>query len=260
MSQVPTETASRELRVTQQAGVATITLDRPDVLNALNQTQRLALTETFKLLASDAAVKVVVLAGEGRAFCAGQDQKESAAMSAEQAKDRIDAYLALYDAMRRMPKPVIARIQGFAAGAGLQLALLADIRIAASTARVGMTEFNIGSAAITGSFLLRQVVGEAVMRRVVLYSDFIAAQEARELGLVHEVVEPGALEERVAGLATAMAARPTSGIRLTKEWWRVMSEEDFDRCRRQAHAAHAENYAGGHLTEGARRFVRGERH
>jgi len=243
------------LRVARESGIATVTLDRPRVLNALDQAQRLALTETFVALAADPQVRVIVLAGAGRAFCAGQDQGESAAMSAQAASARIDAYLALYDAMRRADKPVIAQIQGYAAGAGLQLALLCDIRIAASTAKLGMTEFNIGSAAITGSFLLRLVAGEAAMRRMVLYSDFVPAEEALRLTLVQEVVAPEALAARAAELAATMAARPVSGVRLTKAWWREMSQEDFDLCARRARAAHAENYAGGHLTEGAERFL-----
>lgn len=252
--------AAPSLRVEREGGVATIVLDRPAVLNALNQAQRVGLIAQFTALADDPEVRVIVLTGAGRAFCAGQDQRESAAMDAKGAVARIDTYLDLYDAMRRTYKPIIAQVQGFAAGAGLQLALLSDIRIAANTAKFGMTEFNIGSAAITGSFLLKQVVGEVAMRRMVLYSDFVPADEALRLNLVHEVVAPEKLAARVAELASSMAARPVSGIRLTKAWWRTMTQADFELCREHTHASHAENYAGGHLTEGAKRFVAGERH
>lgn len=236
-------------------GVATLTMTRPQVLNALNRAQRLDLTDAFAKLDADEAVRVIVLQGEGRAFCAGQDQKESASFDADGAHDRIEHYLRLYDVMRRVSKPVIARLQGHVAGAGLQLALLCDLRIASEDTKVGMTEFNIGSAAITGSFLLRPVIGEALMKRLIMMSDFIGAAEALSWHLVTEVHPATTLDARVAEIAAALAKKPPGGIRLTKAWWRTSTEADFQLVARGAHAAHAENFAAGALSAGARGFV-----
>jgi enoyl-CoA hydratase/carnithine racemase len=176
-------------------------------------------------------------------------------MDAAAARQRIDDYAALYDAMRALGKPLIAQLHGHVAGAGLQLALLSDLRLAAAGTRLGMTESNIGSAAILGSFLLIPVIGEALMKRLVLHSDFIDAEEARRWNLVHEVVPAEALAARVAEEAAALATKPADGIRLTKAWWRSMSEEGFRRAVETAHAAHAENFALGGFSRGSAAFV-----
>ncbi len=236
-------------------GIGSIALGRPAVLNALNRAQRLGLADAFARLDADPGVRAIILRGEGRAFCAGQDQRESAGMDAAAAVERIDHYAALYDGMRRVTKPIIAQCHGHVAGAGLQLALLCDLRIAAAGTRFGMTESNIGSAAIIGSWLLVPVIGEALMKRLVLMADFIVAEEALGWNLVHEVVPPEALAARCHAVAASLAAKPADGIRLTKAWWREMSEDGFRRCVATAHAAHAENFARGGFSAGSAAFV-----
>jgi enoyl-CoA hydratase/carnithine racemase len=247
------------LQVTVADGIGRIAMQRPQVLNALNRAQRLGLAAAFDRLDGDAAVRAIILSGEGRAFCAGQDQRESAAMDARAADARIDHYAALYDRMRRLAKPVIAQCHGHVAGAGLQLALLCDLRIAAAGTRFGMTESNIGSAAIMGSWLLAPVIGEALMKRLVLLSDFIPAETALGWNLVHEVVPEQALAGRCTALAADLAQKPANGIRLTKAWWREMTEDGFRKCCAAAHAAHAENFAAGGFSAGSAAFVSGKR-
>jgi enoyl-CoA hydratase/carnithine racemase len=247
------------LLVRRADGIATVSLNRPLVLNALNRQQRLDLAEALAALEADAAVRCIVLRGEGRAFCAGQDQKESAAFDAAAAHDRIEHYARLYDGIRRLTKPIVARLHGPVAGAGFQLALLADLRIASDDTRMGMTELNIGSAAIMGSFLLRQVVGEGAMKRLVLLGEWVDAAQALSLGLVHEVLPAVALDARIAEVAAALAAKPPGGLGFTRTWWRMMSEDGFAEMVRYAHEAHAANFAAGALTRGAQGFVaRGE--
>lgn len=247
------------LQVDVTDSIATLLLNRPEVLNALNHAQRSNLERAFQALDADPEVRVIVLAGAGRAFCAGQDQRESAAMDAEGAHRRIEGYASLYAVMRRVSKPIIARIQGYSTGAGLQLALLADLRIAGEAAKFGMTELNVGSAAIMGSAFLVSVIGEAAMRRLVLLSDFIGAAEARAMNLVHEVHPPEALQDRVREIAAGLASRPPLGIALTKEWWRVMGDTAFDAAMEHARRAHARNFAAGGLSAAAKGFVSGKR-
>ena len=238
-------------------GVATLTLNRPAVLNALNSAQRRGLTEAFLRLDADAAVRAVVLRGAGRSFCAGQDQKESARFDAVGAARRIDEYAALYAAIRSLGKPLIAALHGHVAGAGLQLALLCDLRIAAADTRCGMTEFAVGSAAIMGSALLLPIVGETVMKRLVMMADFIPAGEALRCGLLTEVHPDAELASRITTLAAEATTRAPLGVRLTKSWWRQMSQPQFDEMVAQAHRVHAENFASGGLSQGAKQFVGG---
>lgn len=256
MSETPIiDSLPTTIAVELNEGVATVTLNRPEVLNAVNQPQRQALERVFRTLEADERVRAVVLRGAGRAFCAGQDQKESARMNATEAAQRIEAYAALYDTMRALGKPLIASMHGYAAGAGLQLALLADLRIAARGTRMGMTELNVSSAAILGSTMLQAVVGEAAMKQLVLMAEFVPAERALAVGLVHEVVDDGELDARVQALAADLAAKPPMGIRLTKVWWREMSENAFQASVAHARTAHAHNFEHGGLSEGARRFV-----
>lgn len=247
------------LKVSVVDQIATVSLNRPEVLNALNRMQRLDLAEALGELGADANVRVIILRGEGRAFCAGQDQKESAGMDAAAAHDRIEHYAQLYARFRELTKPVIARLHGPVAGAGLQLALLSDLRIAAADTRLGMTELNIGSAAITGSALLVPVVGEAAMKRMVLTGEFVNAEEALRTGLVHEVLAADQLDARVRELAVKIAAKPPGGMALTKNWWRVMTDAQFAQTIQHAHEAHAKNFAAGAFSKGSAAFVAGKR-
>lgn len=236
-------------------GVATFTLNRPQVLNALNHEQRSNLELAFRAAAGDDAIKVVVLRGAGRAFCAGQDQKESASMDADGAARRIAGYTSLYRTMRSLGKSVIACLTGYATGAGLQLALLSDLRIADEQAKFGMTELNVGSAPIMGSAFLLPVVGESVMKRLVLLSDFIDARTALSMNLVHEVHAPERLQERVREIAGSLVPRSPLAVELTKRWWKEMGDALFEAAMDNARSAHAQNYAAGGLSKGAQAFV-----
>ena len=244
-----------EVEVQVDGAVATVTMNRPEVMNAIDHAQRLRLTEVFGLLRDDDDVRVVVLAGKGRAFCAGQDQRESATMDAHGAAGRIEEGIQLLDALRGVGKPVIARIEGHAMGAGLQLALHADLRIAGPAAKFGMTEFKVGSPAIAGSAALRDIIGEAAMKAMVLECRIIEAPEALAIGLVNQLVAADAIEARIAELAASIAGRAAPAVRLTKNWWRAMSEESFQRTAEQMRRAHSENFSTGSVSAGAAAFL-----
>jgi enoyl-CoA hydratase/carnithine racemase len=259
MSRLTLPGVTELLDIDVEAGIATLALNRPKVLNALNHEQRTNLETALRALDADDAVRVVVLKGSGRAFCAGQDQKESASMDSHGAHRRILGYASLYRTMRRFSKPIIASIHGYATGGGLQLALLSDLRIASDDTKVGMTELNVGSAAIMGSAFLLATAGEAVMRRLVMMSEFVSAATARDMNLLHEVHAADALGARVSEIATRLAGWPPLGIALTKEWWRIMGDDAFEAAMKHAEEAHARNFAAGGLTAAANRFVGGAR-
>jgi enoyl-CoA hydratase/carnithine racemase len=169
---------------------------------------------------------------------------------------RIDDYMALYRTLRALRKPLLARINGVAAGAGLQIALMCDLRIGSTAARLGMTELKVGSVAVTGSALLRLHVSDAVMRRMVLLAEVLDAAQSLALGLLHEVCAHEALDARVAALCAQLAALPPTPLGLTKQWWSGMTDAAFEQAAAAAKAAHAENFASGSYSAGARRFTK----
>ncbi|MFT4011569.1 MAG: enoyl-CoA hydratase/isomerase family protein [Nocardioidaceae bacterium] len=237
--------------------VAVLTLNRPHVLNALNRSLRGELIEAVRRASSHDEVRVVVIQGNERAFCAGQDQNESAAMSAAQADDRITAYGELFDAVRRCEKPTIAKMDGYAAGAGLQLALHCDLRYCTSRAKLGMTELKVGSVCITGTQALATVVSEASLREFVLLGEFVGAERAFAMGLVTGVASAEALDHVVTKTALGLAEHPPLALALTKRFWRSRTQDDFEGAVAHAHLAHAANYASGDLSAAAEAFVKG---
>ena len=251
-----TSHSSDELRIEQRGAIATVTFHRPQVMNAFDRAQRQRLIEALDALDADDTVRVIVFTGSGRAFCAGQDQHESAAMDAAASARRIDDYMTLYRKVRAMGKPLVARVNGVAAGAGLQIALMCDLRTGSSAARLGMTELKVGSVAVVGSALLLPIIGEAAMRRLVLLAEVLDADESLKLGLLHEVVPEDQLDARIDAIGAQLAAHPPLPLALTKRWWSRMSEELFEQSAQEASRAHAENFASGNYSAGAQRFTR----
>ena len=255
MTSIASETSERLVEVSTAGAIGYVTLNRPRVLNALNHDLRVELIRQLGVLNEDDTVRVVVLRGSGTSFCAGQDQRESAGMAADGAAQRITDYGELFQVVREMKKPTIARLEGYAAGAGLQLALHCDLRIASETAQLGMTELAVGSACITGSIALTFAAGIAVTRELIMLGGFIPAGKAHRLNLITEVCVPEELDERITNISSGLADSPPLAIELTKRWWRDSTQEQYDASIRHAHEAHAENYASGNLTKAAEQFV-----
>lgn len=200
-------------------GVATLTLNRPDRLNALNRTMTAEILEALRLCARDAAVRCLVITGAGRGFCAGQDLEEFQMLEGpDTVGDHLrrgfnQIALGLYN----LEKPVIAKINGVAAGAGLGIALAADMRIAADKARFAAAFIGIGLAPDSGvSWLLPRLVGPGKAFEMLAGGAVVDAAEALRLGLANQVVPSEELDATVAALAQRLAQAPTRGIGLTK--------------------------------------------
>ena len=200
-------------------GIATITLNRPEVFNAFNDRQSYELQEALKQVGRDASIRVVVLTGSGKAFCAGQDLKEAAAVENRSLADSVrKRYNPLILAMRALPKPIICKLQGVAAGAGCSLALACDLVIASSQASLVEAFINIGLVLDSGSsFFLPRMVGTLKAFELSTLGSKVGAAEALALGLVNRVVAPEDLDAAVAGLAGQYAAAPTKAIGLIKK-------------------------------------------
>lgn len=207
---------SASLIVERDRGVATLTLNRPDALNALNADLRSELLSTMKSIGRDPDVRAVVLTGAGRGFCSGADLR---AGSAERAFRRVltDEYNPLIEAMRGLPKPVIASVNGVAAGAGMSLALAADLVIAAEEARFVPAFHRIGLVPDSGlTRTLVRALGRHRAFEILAGERQLTAHAAQEAGLVAAVVPAERLAAATRELAERLASGPTSGIGLTK--------------------------------------------
>lgn len=206
------------LLIEDRGPVVILTLNRPDRLNALSLAVVSALETTLEALAARSEVRVVIVAGAGgRSFCTGADLKERAAMSAEEARAFVERLRALMDAVAAMPCAVIAAIEGFALGGGLELALACDIRIAGESARLGLTEVRLGIIpGAGGTQRLPRVVGLARARELILTGRRIQAQEAAQIGLVNEVVAEAMAVERALVVADEICLGAPLAVREAK--------------------------------------------
>jgi 2-(1,2-epoxy-1,2-dihydrophenyl)acetyl-CoA isomerase len=204
-------------------GVAVLTLNRPDRLNAMSRPMLDALLEALPRLAEDPAVGVVVLTGAGRGFCAGGDVKamaEGNELGGQTMEERAQALRSRMETSRwlhEMPKPTIAMMRGPAAGAGLSLAMACDMRIASDTVKLGTAFARVGySGDFGGSYYLTQLVGTAKARELYFTADLLDAQQALGLGLVNRVVADARLEEETMALASRLARGPRVAYRYMK--------------------------------------------
>jgi 2-(1,2-epoxy-1,2-dihydrophenyl)acetyl-CoA isomerase len=238
-----------EVEVSRDGAVQTITLNRPDVLNALDgETKRLLLDAVRE--ARDSAVRSVVLTGAGRGFCAGQDLGEFG-----EAPDIGAALRAGYHpvalGIRALEKPVLAAVNGAAAGAGLSLACLCDIRIAADSATFSPGFIRIGLVPDSGgSFFLARLLGPARAFEWMSTGRRLGAEEALAWGLVSEVVPADGLAVRAAALAAELASLPTRAVAMNKRLfdhaWTATLEEQLElEAQLQTAAARSEDFAEG---------------
>ncbi len=206
-----------------RAGVAWITLDRPERLNALTFAVYRELTDTFAALGADRTVRAVVITGTGRAFCSGGDVRDI--IGDLQTLD-IRGHLeftrltcALIRNMRQLPQPIIASLNGTVAGAGACIALAADLRVASAEARIAFLFIKVGlSGADMGAcFLLPRFVGLAKATELLMTGDFISAQEAAAIGLYNHVVPATELATETAARAAKLARGPAFALAMTKE-------------------------------------------
>lgn len=198
---------------TVDAGVATIRFDRPEAMNGLDTATKEALLDAVNQAASDDAVRCVVLTGSGRAFCVGQDLKEhvGALKSGAPLSDTVSAhYNPTVQAILTMPKPVIAAVNGVAAGAGVSLALACDLRLMAASAGFNFAFAGIGLSCDTGaSWLLPRLVGRAKALELLYFPSTMGAEAALAEGLVTRVVPDEQLAAATAELAVELASGPT---------------------------------------------------
>jgi 2-(1,2-epoxy-1,2-dihydrophenyl)acetyl-CoA isomerase len=207
------------LRVEVDGPVATLTLDRPEALNALTIPVKVALREALESIAEDRGIRAVILTGAGRAFCAGQDLAERESPGAAPLEIEVrERYNPIVRALRSMGQPVIAAVNGVAAGAGASLAFACDLRIASESARFMLAFGRLGLVPDSGaSWFLPRLVGPGKAAELALLNDPVEAAEALRLGLVSKVVPAEQLLPEARAMAERLAAGPPLAIALTKQ-------------------------------------------
>jgi enoyl-CoA hydratase len=197
--------------------LARLTIDNAAKLNSLNRALMVEIVDAVKVLEADPALRLVVVTGAGeRAFIGGADITELAALDQDNAREFITLVHRCCDGFHRLPVPVIARIDGYALGAGLELAAACDLRVASERAVFGMPEVRVGIPSVIEAALLPQLIGYGRTRRLLLTGVTIDAEEALTWGLVDAVASPDRLDAVVERFATAILAGGPNAIRLQK--------------------------------------------
>jgi 2-(1,2-epoxy-1,2-dihydrophenyl)acetyl-CoA isomerase len=201
--------------------VARITLNRPEALNSLTVAMKEGLLDALRQAHDDEEVRAIILTGAGRAFCVGQDLKEHAeglAAGDDQLSTVTEHYNPIIEAITSMPKPVVAAVNGVAAGAGASLAFACDLRIAAESATFLMAFARVGLGPDSGSsWTLQRLIGSGRATAMLMLADPVAASHALEMGLVSAVVAGADLDSAVDALATKFASGPTLAYAAIKE-------------------------------------------
>ena len=246
--------ADRPLRIARAHGVVRCTLDRPP-LNLLEPDTIAALHDTVATLSRDQSVRAMVIGGAGRAFTGGMDVHVLRDLDVTSAKALISRLCAAIDAVHRAPFPVIAAVNGACLGAGFELALACDLRVAAANAMFGLPEVRVGVPSVIQAALLPPLIGPGRAAEMLLLGTSVSAPQALQWGLVNRVVEAGALDAAVDELLDSLARCAPGAVRLQKELIIRWRETDLPSAVQAGVNAFATAYASREPREGAEAFL-----
>lgn len=245
----------------RDGAVLKFTMNRGSARNALSAAMMDALQKAFDAAAAEDDSRVIVLAADGTAFCAGHDLKEMTALRNEPDKGRA-AFAALFaqcsklmQAIVRHPKPVIAQVQGVATAAGCQLVASCDLAMASTSARFATPGVNIGLFCSTPMVAVSRNVPRKTMMEMLLTGDMVSAEEAHRIGLVNRVVAPGALESETMKLAQLIASKPRATVKIGKEAFYRQLETPLAEAYDYASRVMTENMLNAEASEGICAFV-----
>ncbi|RAJ59069.1 enoyl-CoA hydratase/carnithine racemase [Streptomyces sp. Amel2xB2] len=240
--------------------VGEITLNRPAKLNAWTAAMRAELVAALDAFAAEPGCRAVVVTGAGRAFCAGQDLAETAAIDPDDhaaSEEWIDDFGRLYRALRNLGKPSVAAVNGVAAGSGFQFALLADLRIGHPGVTMGQPEVLSGIPSITGIWAMWDILGRAKTTEFALTGRLVDGTEAQRLGLLTRLVDEDAVRTEALAEAAALASLPSGAVALTKNRIRELDDAGLDEAIAAAKKVHAAAYATGEPQREMARFLAG---
>jgi enoyl-CoA hydratase/carnithine racemase len=244
------------LRSRDARGVVTLTLNRPQSFNALSEEMIAALSAELEAIAADEAVRCLVLAGAGKAFCAGHDLKQM------QANPSLTSHQALFDrcgqmmlAIQRLPVPVIARVHGIATAAGCQLVAICDLAVASSEAKFAVSGINVGLFCSTPGVTLSRNLGRKAAFEMLATGDFIDAEEALAKGLINRVAAPDALDAELESLVARIVAKPRTALALGKALFYRQLETGIEAALADASRTMACNMMDDSAQEGVLAFI-----
>jgi enoyl-CoA hydratase/carnithine racemase len=244
------------LRGRDSRGVVTLTLNRPQAYNALSEALLGALQRELDALATDESVRAVVLAGAGKAFCAGHDLREMRAQPSQAYYERLFAQCSrMMLSLIRLPVPVIARVQGIATAAGCQLVAQCDLAVASSNARFAVSGVNLGLFCSTPGVPLSRNVARKRAFEMLVTGDFIDAREAQARGLVNRVAEPDALDAQTEHLVASILAKPRIAVAMGKELFYRQAELGLASAYEAAGETMACNMMEEAALEGVQAFI-----
>ena len=244
------------LRSQDARGVVTLTLNRPHAFNALSEATLTALQRELDVIAQDESVRVVVLAAEGKAFCAGHDLKEMRAAPSLEYYEHLFAQCSdMMLTIQRLPVPVIARVQGIATAAGCQLVAMCDLAVASSAAKFAVSGVNLGLfCSAPGVALSRNVLRKAAFEMLVT-GEFISADDAKQRGLINRVAEPEQLDAEVEKLVATIVAKPRIAVAMGKEFFYKQVELDIAAAYEAGSQTMACNMMDEAALEGVQAFI-----
>lgn len=214
-----------------RGAVGIVTLNRPQVLNAWNAPMRSRLVECFDELEGNETVRAIILTGAGeRAFGAGQDLNETKTFDPDRAEAWMGEWERLYDRIRSLSKPLIAALNGVAAGSAFQVALLCDLRIGHEGVTMGQPEINSGIASVTGPWIMKEMIGLARTIDLTLTGRMMDAEESFRIGLINRIVPKDQVMAASLALAEELAAKAPVAMRLNKARFREVTEASFREC------------------------------
>jgi enoyl-CoA hydratase len=247
--------SSTTVSVAVADAVACVTIDRPEARNALRTEDKQALADTLLQLGEEGTRAIVVTGAGDRAFCAGTDIKQMAGFTVPDGVAMLQTEARMFDAVLRVPVPVIAAVNGVAFGAGCVLAYCCDLAVAATSARFGQPEVRNGVPAPVQAALLPQVVGLGRARWLLYTGEVLDAEAALRAGLIGEVVPDERLLDRALELGRYLAAQPPVGVGLQKRIIGSWIRDPFDAAVDSSVYVAAASFASGEPAEAIRRFL-----
>ena len=248
------------LRETLEPDLAKLTLNRPNAFNALSESMLTALQIELDTISKDQTIRVVILAGSGRAFCAGHDLKEMRAAYVDDSS--VEYYKALFAqcshmmlTLQKMPQPVIAQVHGIATAAGCQLVAMADLAVASSETRFAVSGINYGLFCSTPSVGLSRNLLRKPAMEMLLTGDFIDAQQAKDQGLINQVCAHDDLNQTATDLAHKIMTKPEAAVRIGKQLFYAQLEVGVELAYEMAGQTMACNMMDSDALEGVQAFI-----
>jgi len=247
--------AAAPVLIERRDGVALLTLNRPAALNAVDAELRATLTAAMRTLNVDAGVTAAVIMGAGeRAFCAGQDLHEAMGLATDEVEGWLARQHAMYQSLRDFDKPLVAALNGVAAGAGFQIALCCDLRLGYPELRIGQPEIRAGLASIVGTYLMSLQLPLSLNQQLSLAGELLSGSRAYELGLINHLLPQAEVPERALMHARELAQMPVAAYAATKARLRELSQPGFDDALAAAKRAQTALYSSGEPQRVMREF------